>query len=103
MPNQPSALPTRSSSINPDFSQSIIKSPTQLDLRKPPVVGATHEHTKGILRGKRNPGSKIDMDKSTSRLVHNFLARKPLLAQRMNAQLSCNNSPAGTESIGSGG
>ena len=74
----------------------------QSDPRKPTVIGAMQDY-KCNHRGRRNPMKKHDIDKSTNRLVNNFLARKPLLAQRMHAQSSCTNSPAGTEFISSGG
>ena len=83
-----------------NYLLTVIQSPALGDKRNPPVVGIQHDHNRNK---KGHSKRKNDIDKSTNRLVANFLARKPALAQRMHVNSSCINSPAGTESMCSGG
>ena len=71
-------------------------------MRTLPAMGAKHDH-RGTSKGQ-NRKRKQDIDRSTTdRLINNFLARKPLLAQRVCMKSSSSNSPAGTEFMSSGG
>ena len=55
----------------------VIQSPALGYKRNPPVVGIQHDHNRNK---KGHFKRKNDIDKSTNRLVANFLARKPALA-----------------------
>ena len=92
--------PTATHSSADNFLSSDFRNLTQGVMRSPLAAGNKNVRNRS---NKAYSKRKHDLDMSTNRLVNNFLARKPLLAERVHAHSSCINSPPGTEFISSGG